>query len=137
MISEEIKKQMKLDICYWFKENFPDCDIKRKPLKDIVNMIKHEIIHMKICRKFIEIGDIALVLNLHKKSYGAKILSHYPLIYNLPQYYPKYILIEFIHYLYDMIYGIFTFRKLKYLALYTIYFIKKNLFKLKMRDKTK
>jgi len=139
MINEEIKEQIKVDIVCWFKENFPNCTMRKKPMKDIVNMLRHEVIHYMIYMKFIGISGVELEMTFSKEnslqfSYGAKILSHYPLIYSLPRYYPKYIFVEFIHYLFDIIYNIFTFRRLKYLKTCTIYFIR-TLFEFKKRDK--
>ncbi len=135
MVNQEIKMQMKRDIGNWFKEGFPKCTMKKKPLKDIVNMLRHEMIHYKIYEKFIKIRDVELEITFSKRnslqfSYSAKCLGHYPLMYSLPRYYLKYIFVEFIHYLLDMIYNIFTFRRLKYLVLYSTNFIK-MLFNLK------
>lgn len=129
MINEELKDQIKADIGYWFKENFPGCTMRRKPMKDIVNMLRHEVIHYKIYIKFVKISEVELIINFSKKnsrqfSYSATCLGHYPLIYSLPRYYFKYIFIEFIQYLYDMIYNILTFRRIKHLIRYTTYFIK-------------
>ena len=124
---------MKMNIGNWFKENFPKCIIKRSSLKNIVNMIRHEIIHYKIYKKFIKNSGIDLEMVLSKKSslhfgYSAKCLGHYPLIYNLSQYYPKYLFVEFIQYLYDIIYSIFSLRIFNDFIPYTTYFIK-TLFK--------
>ena len=129
MISEEIKDQMKADISYWFKENFPGGTMKKKPMKDIVSMLGHEVIHYKIYIKFVKIANVELILNFTKKDYNsfgysAKCIGHYPLVYSLPRYYLKYIFIEFIQYLYDMIYNIFTFRRIRHLVDYTIDFTK-------------
>ena len=137
-MEQEIKTQMKMDIVNWFKENFPKCIIGRKSLKDIVRMMKHEIIHYRISEKFIEDVSVKLEITLFTANpgfgYNSKCLTRYPLIYNGLQYYPKYIFIEFNQYLYDMIYNIFSLRGLKYLIRYTKGFIK-TLFKFKINNR--
>ena len=136
MIETEVKDQIKMDINYWLKENFPGCIIPRKSLKDIVRMIKHEIIHYKISLKFI--GDIRATIKITffvanpGFGYNAKCLTRYPLIYNLPQYYPKYIFIEFVQYLFDIIWSIFSLGIFKNFRSYTTNFLK-TLFHLKLQ----
>lgn len=138
-MGQEIINQIKIDFSCWFKENFPGDVPKRKSLKDIVGMIRHEMIHINIYRKLVKGGKISLEMyftkeNSYRFSYGAKCLVHYPLSYNRPQCYPKYVFIEFVQCLYDMIYGIF---------LYGIFFnfipciigFLKTLFKLKITEK--
>ena len=130
MISEEIKSQIKTDTNHWFKENFPECIVPRKSLKDIVRVITHEIMHYKISLKFIEDVEARMELTFFVAKngigfgYNAKCITHYPWYYSLPQYYPKYIFIEFVHYLYDMIYNIFSVRGLGYLLMYSKNFVK-------------
>ena len=141
MISEEIKDQIKVDINHWFNENFPGGIIKKKAMKDIVGMIGHEMIHYKIYNKFVKNAGVGLTLKFSKEdydsfSYSATCLGHYPLFYNLIQYYPKYIFVEFIQYLYDIIYNIFTFRRIKHLVSYTIQFIK-TLFEFRLKREKK
>ena len=137
MISEETKEQIKIDIKRWFKENFPECIVPRKALKDIVRTIKHENIHYKISLKFIENVEASMeiffiIIKDTQFEHGAKCSICYPWFYSLPQYYPKYIFIEFIHYLYDIIFHIFSLRGLEYAISYTTDFIKK-LFKFKFK----
>ena len=138
IISEEIKEQIKTDINNWFKENFPNCIIPRRSLKEVVRMIAHEIMHYKITLKFIENAETRMELTFFVAKnrlgfgYNAKCINRYPWHYSLPQYYPKYIFVRFVHYLYDMIYNIFSFRGLVHLMLYTKNFIK-TLFKFKVK----
>ena len=125
----EVNDQIKFDINYWFKKNYPDCTITKKSLNHIVNILKHETIHFKIFRKFVKETNIIMNLTLIYEdpcnfSCNGKCIARYPLNYSLLRYYPKYIFIEFIQYLYDMIYNIFILRKFKYLIRYTIYFLK-------------
>lgn len=130
MISEEIKEQIKIDTNHWFKENFPNCVIPRKSLKDIVRMIKHEVIHYKISLKFVKNIETTVHITFFVAKdgigfgYSSKCITRYPWLYSLPQYYPKYIFIEFIQYLYDMIYNIFSLSGLKYLVSYNKNFVK-------------
>ena len=134
MISEEIKEQIKTNTNHWFKENFPNCVVSRKSLKDVVRVITHEIMHYKITSTFIENPETRMELTFFVAKnrlgfgYNAKCITRYPREYSLPQYYPKYILIQLIHYLYDMIYNIFSLRGLEHLIPYTKKFIK-TLFK--------
>jgi len=130
MISEETKKQIKTNTNHWFKENFPNCVVPRKSLKGIVWIIGHVIIHSKISLRFIEHPEIRMEITFFVAKnglgfgYNAKCITRYPWFYSLPQYYPKYIFIEFVHYLYDMIYNIFSLKGLKHLIPYTKNFIK-------------
>ena len=130
MITEETKEQIKTDTNHWFKENFPNGTVSRKSLKDIVRMITHEIMHYKISLKFIKNIETTIHITFFVAKdgigfgYNSKCITRYPLFYSLPQYYPKYIFIEFVQYLYDMIYNIFSFRGLGYLLMYSKNFIK-------------
>ena len=129
-----------MDINYWFKENFPKCVIKRKSLKNIVNMIRHEIIHYKIFKKFVkEDLDAHFEIYLTREdsyqfSYSAKCLTIYPLVYNSLRYYPKWVFIEFVQYLFDIIWSIFTLKIFKNFIPYTTYFLK-VLFEFKTKGK--
>lgn len=111
---------MKMDIVNWFKENYKGVQIRRHILKYIVRALTHEVIHYKIYKKLGNGIRIEFLINMIKEDliFGCKFScrSSYPLIYNLPAYYPIFIFIEFIHTIFDIIDGIVNFNFFKIIS---------------------
>ena len=110
VISNEIKE----DIKFWWKTNMLNCKINEKVINKLKELILHEFIHYKIVKT--SARTIELVLSLGKSEddigcfyYEAYCKYTYPYKFNLPKYYPKFVFIEFKHFLFDFIYDIFKF----------------------------
>ena len=123
---------MRMDIVNWFNENYKGAQIRRHILKYIVRALTHEVIHDKIHKKLGNGIKSEIEINMIKDDlfFGCNFSCRgtYPLVYNLPAYYPIYIFTEFVNTVFDIIDGIvrFSFFKIIYCSKYFI----KALFKM-------
>ena len=106
--------KMKDDIRYWWKTNKINCKIDKEVVKKLKELVFHEIIHYKIVRNCAVNIDIVLELTKAEEGiigfyYNGYCRYNYPYKFNLPKYYPKFILIEFKHFLFDIICDLFKF----------------------------
>ena len=106
--------EMKENIRDWWKTNMPECIIDKKVVNKFKEVVFHEIMHYKIVKN--SAVDISLTLKLGETEediigfyYNASCEYSYPYKFNLPKYYPKFILIEFKHFLFDVICDTFRF----------------------------
>lgn len=105
--------KMKKDIVQWWKTNM-DFEIDKEIANVFKKLVNHEFVHYKIVKNSAK--DINLILELEKAEegitgfyYNASCVYTFPHIFNLPKYYPKFILIEFKHFLFDVICDTFNF----------------------------
>lgn len=111
--------------------------LTQKQIKEIVKTLYHERIHSRIYRTFGIETDLVLKLyskfdennNLFFCSYG-QCIGIYPHPYSFPKLYPKYILIEFIQFLFDILYDIFRLKIFSHFP-YRIKIFLKTIIKLK------
>lgn len=126
---------MKMDVVNWFKENYKGVQIRRRILKYIVSSLTHEEIHYKIYKKLGKGIKVEFITSMIKDDLVFRCVfschGTYPLIYNVPIYYPIYIFIEFTHVIFDIIDGIVRFSFFKIISR-SKYFIK-VLFELKLK----
>ena len=95
-----------------WKTNMINCIIDKKVVNKLKELVFHEIIHYKICKK--SAININLKLELEKAEegiigfyYNASCIYTFPHKFNLPKYYPIFVFIGFKHFLFDIIYDIF------------------------------
>ncbi|KKN34303.1 hypothetical protein LCGC14_0795000 [marine sediment metagenome] len=106
--------KLKEDIRYWWKINMYNLKIDKKVVNLFKKIVFHEVIHYKIVKNSAKTIDI--VLNLKKAEeeniigfyYDAYCKYTFPYKFNLPKYYPKFIFIEFKHFIFDIICDIFN-----------------------------
>ncbi len=106
--------EMKEDIKHWWKTNVFDWKIDKRVVNKFKELVFHEIIHYRIAKNSAETIYIGLELGKAEEGiagfyYNAFCEHFYPYKFNLPKYYPKFILIEFKHFLFDVICDIFKF----------------------------
>lgn len=134
-INQEIREEMKMNIVNWFKENYKGVQIRRRILKYIIRSLTHEVIHYKIYEKLGKGIKIEFIINISKDDLflGCAFYCHgqYPLVYNLPAYYPIYIFIEFVHTIFDIIDGMVRFNFFK--IIFCLKYFIKELFELKFK----
>lgn len=99
-------------------------------VKDYLDCFNHEFYHSHIYRRFGLQPEVTIKIErkqegntLYFRAIG-KCYSKYPIEYGHPKYYPKFILIEFIQFIYDIFYDIRKFNFLK-----NLFFRLKILFK--------
>ena len=99
---------MKKDIIQWWKTNMPNLKIDKEIANIFKKLIAHEIIHCKIVKN--SATNINLTLELEKAEdgitgfyYNASCVYTFPHKFNLPKYYPRFIFIQFKHFLFDVI----------------------------------
>ena len=86
-----------------------DCKIDKEIANIFKKLVVHEIIHYKIVKK--SATNIKITLTLEKAEekgiigfyYEGVCKYNFPYKFNLPKYYPKFIFIEFKHFLFDII----------------------------------
>ena len=113
---------MKEDIKHWWKTNMPNCKMDKQIINLLKKLVFHETIHYKIVKN--NAKSIDLILELKKAEegiigfyYNASCRYIFPYKFNLPKYYPKFILVEFTAFLFDIICDLFSlsiFKNLKY-----------------------
>ena len=107
--------KMKEDIKYWWKTNILNSKIDKRTINKFKELILHELIHYKNIKNSALNKILALKIEKIEEEgiigfyYNASCTYAYPYKFNLPKYYPKFVLIEFKNLLFDVIYDIFKF----------------------------
>lgn len=108
--------EMKEDIKHWWKTNMPNLKIDKEIANIFKKLVAHEIIHCKIVKNSATNINLALDFTLEKAEegiinfyYNASLIYNYPYKFNHPKYYPKFIIIQFKHFLFDIICDTFRF----------------------------
>jgi len=108
--------KMKKDIVKWWKTNMPNLKINKEIANVFKRLVAHEIIHYKIAKNSATNINLGLDFTLEKAGediiifyYNAFLKYKYPYKFNHPKYYPKFFLIEFKHFLFDVICDTFSF----------------------------
>ena len=109
--------EMKEDIKLWWKTNMFDWKIDKKVVNKFKEIVFHEVIHCKIVKNSAKTINITLQLEKLEKAedgiagfyYAASCVYTFPHKFNLPKYYPRFIFIQFRHFLFDVICDIFKF----------------------------
>jgi len=106
--------EMKESIRDWWKTNMSNWKMDKRVVNKFKELVFHEIIHCKIVKT--SAVNINVILELEKAEegitgfyYNASCIYTYPYKFNLPKYYPRFIFIEFRHFLFDVICDIFKF----------------------------
>jgi len=107
-LPDKIKQDIRQDIKQWWKTNMSDWKMNKKVINRFNKLIFHETIHYKFVKNSANTIELKLYLkkaegDLCNFYYAASCNYTYPYKFNLPKYYPKFILIEFTGFLFDFI----------------------------------
>ena len=109
VVNYDFLDELKENIRDWWKTNMSDWCIDKKIVNEFKRLVFHEAIHYKIVMK--HAININFLLELEKAEekgitgfyHDASLKYNYPYKFNLPKYYPKFIFIEFKHFVFDVI----------------------------------